>query len=569
MYTDDNLKSHLNNPNRAEFGSAAESGKTPGNQEKEHICTADTYLNERPASLSPPIPEFKAIYEVSVALTTNTDRGALLSRILDILEKTLQMERGTVLLLLPDNTELVVQAAKNDRRTIDGTIRYQRGEGIVGTVVQTGKSVIIENVATDPHFKNRIHRRSGESENCVSFICVPVILGTEVVGTLSVDVAHRLRRDLSHVERTLSIVASLISGYLHAQRMVHLERELRRDENERLLHALDRQYRPENIIGVSSVMQEVFRRVELLSQSDTTVLLRGPSGTGKERIAAAIHYGSLRRDKPFIKVNCAALSEHLIESELFGHERGAFSGAFTRRTGRIEEADGGTLFLDEIGDFSINTQIKLLRVIQERQFERVGSNQTVNVDIRLITATNRDLEALIGSGAFREDLFYRVNVFPVWIPPLYRRKDDVMPLVNHFIRQFSAKMGKHINRVSTPAINMLMAYHWPGNVRELENCVEYAVLLSTDGVIYGHNLPPTLQVPGETDMTASGGLRFRVETLERDMIVDALKRTRGNVTAAARELEITVRMIRYKLKCLGITTRQFATPRGKSAKFQM
>ncbi len=509
--------------------------------------------------------EFKALYEIAAELTTDSGQRELLTRILDILETHLRMELGTIMLLLPDNTELVIQATRNERRSVDDSIRYQRGEGIVGTVVATGKPFIVNDISTNPLFKNRIHRRSGGSESKVSFICVPVTLGSEVVGTLSVDIPQGLYADLSQGERTLSIVASMIAGYLRTMRLVRFEREMWQTENSRLRLELGEQFRPENIIGPSAPMQEVFRRVTLLAQSDTTVLIRGPSGTGKELIASAIHYSSKRKEKPFVKVNCSALSENLIESELFGHERGAFSGAFSKRTGRIEEADGGTLFLDEIGDFSLNTQIKLLRVIQERQFERVGSNKTNNVDIRLIAATNRDLDAAIADGSFREDLYYRINVFPIQIPPLHERKEDIMPLVNHFVVHFARKMGKYIKRVSTPAINMLMSYHWPGNIRELENCLEYAVLLTTDGVIYGHNLPPTLQTPDGTNLTASGGLRLRVESLERDMIVDALKRSNGNVTAAARDLDITPRMIRYKIKYLGIKPQQLVRPkRGRS-----
>jgi Nif-specific regulatory protein len=528
-----------------------------------HYPHQDTILNQgqhHNACKDCSRPEYATLYEIAKTLTTDLGQRELLSRVLDILETRLNMERGTILLLLPDTTDLVVQAARNERRTVNDTIRYHRGEGIVGKVVETGKSVVLPDASTAPLFKNRIHRRSGSSECQVSFISVPVTLGTEVVGTLSVDIPRGAGLDLSRSERTLSIVASMLAGYLRTLRLVRFEREMWQVENSRLRQELGEQFRPENIIGPSAPMQEVFRRVKLLSQSETTVLIRGPSGTGKELIASAIHYSSNRRDKQLVKVNCAALSENLIESELFGHEKGAFSGAFSSRTGRIEEADGGTLFLDEIGDFSLSTQIKLLRVIQERQFERVGSNQTRSVDIRLVAATNRNLEKMIFEKTFREDLYYRINVFPIRLPALHERKEDIMPLVNHFIVSFARKMGKYIKRVSTPAINMLMSYHWPGNIRELENCIEYAVLLSTDGVIYGHNLPPTLQTPDGTNITASGGLRFRVESLERDMIVDALKRTNSNVSAAARDLDITPRMIRYKIKHLGIVPMQLARP---------
>jgi Nif-specific regulatory protein len=306
------------------------------------------------------------------------------------------------------------------------------------------------------------------------------------------------------------------------------------------------------MIGDSDPMRLVYERIRQVAEADTTVLIRGESGTGKELVAAAIHYLSGRSDKPFVKVNCSALSEGLLESELFGHEKGAFTSALHARAGRIEEANGGTLFLDEIGDFSPTVQVKLLRTIQEREFERVGSNKTIHVDVRILAATNRDLESLMKDGKFRADLFYRINVFPVFLPPLRERKDDVLALANHFSQKFAEKMHKPIRRIATSAINMLMAYHWPGNIRELENCIEHAVLLSRDGVIHGRDLPPTLQMPAALRQNSDGTLRSNVAQLERDMLVDALKRASGNVSAAGRELGVGERIVRYKIRKFGI-----------------
>jgi Nif-specific regulatory protein len=299
-------------------------------------------------------------------------------------------------------------------------------------------------------------------------------------------------------------------------------------------------------------MRLVYERIRQVAEADTTVLIRGESGTGKELVAAAIHFLSGRSGGPFVKVNCSALSEGLLESELFGHEKGAFTSALHARAGRIEEANGGTLFLDEIGDFSPTVQVKLLRTIQEREFERVGSNKTIHVDVRIVAATNRDLESLMKDGRFRADLFYRINVFPVFLPPLRERKDDVLPLANHFSAKFAEKMRKPIRRITTSAINMLMAYHWPGNIRELENCLEHAVLLSRDGVIHGRDLPPTLQMPAALRPSSDGTLRSNVAQLERDMLVDALKRAGGNVSAAGRELGVGERIVRYKIRKFGV-----------------
>jgi len=347
-------------------------------------------------------------------------------------------------------------------------------------------------------------------------------------------------------------VAGMIAHDVKARRMAHLQHEALESENLKLRDALEENIRPANMVGNSTAAREVYRRINQVAGANTTCLIRGESGTGKELVAAAIHFLSARRDGPFTKVNCAALSDNLLESEPFGHERGAFSGAVNSRIGRFEEANGGTLFLDEIGDFSPTVQVKLLRVLQERQFERVGSNNTQTIDVRIITATNRDLETAVKNGSFRQDLYYRINVFTIWLPPLRERRDDILLLANYFVQKYAKQMNKQIHRISTPAINMMIAYHWPGNVRELENCIEYAVLLSDDGVIAGHHLPPTLQMPDSSDRTASGSFKLLTTSFERDLITDALKRTEGNINAAARDLGISPRMVRYKVQNLGI-----------------
>jgi Nif-specific regulatory protein len=309
-------------------------------------------------------------------------------------------------------------------------------------------------------------------------------------------------------------------------------------------------------------MRDVYRQIHQVSRSDTTVLIRGESGTGKELVAHAIHYASLRADGPFIKINCAALNENLLESELFGHEKGAFTGAIQTRKGRLEEGNNGTIFLDEIGDFSPAIQVKLLRVLQEREFERVGSNRTSKTNARIITATSRDLEKCVDQGTFRQDLYYRINVFPIFLPPLRERKDDILLLADFFVERYSKKLGKDVRRITTPAINMMVSYHWPGNVRELENCIERAVLLSSDGVIHGHHLPPTLQTSDASGTAGIGSLKERVNLFERDLIIDALKRCDGNLAAAARDLKTTARIMRYKVRELDIDYRRYCKKRG-------
>jgi len=294
-----------------------------------------------------------------------------------------------------------------------------------------------------------------------------------------------------------------------------------------------------------------------VARTNTTVLIRGESGTGKELIAQAIHYNSQRASKPFIKVSCAALPDTLIESELFGYEKGAFTGAINRKQGRFERADGGTLFLDEIGEVNTGVQVKLLRVLQEREFERLGGVDPVKVNVRLIAATNKNLEDAITAGSFREDLLYRLNVFSIYVPPLRERKTDVLLLADHFLERLASDHRKRIRRISTPAIDMLMAYHWPGNVRELQNVMERAVLVCDGEVLHAHHLPPTLQMADTTDASSMRSLAASLAAFEKDLIQDALKMARGNRAKAARLLQATPRIVNYKIRKYRIDWRRF------------
>ena len=285
-------------------------------------------------------------------------------------------------------------------------------------------------------------------------------------------------------------------------------------------------------------------------------MILGESGTGKELCARELHRHSNRADGPFVAVNCAALPDSILEAELFGHEKGAFTGADTQKIGRFERANGGTLFLDEIGDMALETQAKILRVLQEKELERVGGNRTIQVDVRIIAATNQDLEEKARTGSFREDLFYRLNVFPVFIPPLRERKSDILQLADHFLEKYAHHHNKEMHRISTPAIDMMMSYHWPGNVRELENCIERAVILSTDGVIHGHQLPPSLQTADATGTPVAGSFATLMQAYEREILVEALKNTHGNMAKAARILGTTTRIISYRIEKLGIHPKQ-------------
>ena len=453
------------------------------------------------------INELETLAQIARTLSRKSKQEEVLLEIIDVLEQSHDVQRVTIMLLTTDGHELRVEAVKDQKVQRGEGMAYRRGEGITGKVLETGQPKIVPLVAKEPRFKGRLHSRSDEP---LSFICVPVTVEYETVGTLSADCPAQGMPALEELQRFLSIASNLIANDASGRRIARMERQALESENLRLREAMVAKFQPENMIGNSNLMHAVYTSIHQVAASDTTVLIRGESGTGKELVAAAIHYSSNRAKKPFVKVNCAALNENLLESELFGHEKGAFTGALQTRIGRVQEAEGGTLFLDEIGDFSPAIQVKLLRVLQERTYERVGSNEQRKANVRIIAATNADLEAAILENRFRQDLFYRINVFPIHLPPLRTRRDDILLLTNFFLKKYSAKMDVEIRRISTPAINMLMAYHWPGNVRELENTIEYAVLMGKeDGVVHGHDLPPTLQTP--VAIAATGSMQHTLE----------------------------------------------------------
>jgi Nif-specific regulatory protein len=352
----------------------------------------------------------------------------------------------------------------------------------------------------------------------------------------------------------------MIGQALRVHTLVETERQTLLTENSQLRQELKERYEFRNIIGNSRQMRQIYEQIAQVARGVTTVLIRGESGTGKEMIAHAIHYSSLRADKPFVKVSCGALPESLIESELFGYEPGAFTDARSQKKGRFDLAHGGTLFLDEVGELSQVTQVKLLRVVQEREFERLGGVRPIKVNVRLIAATNKDLEAAMQKGTFREDLFYRLNVFSIYLPALRERKPDILLLADHFVHKYATDTGKSVRRISTPAIDMLMSYHWPGNVRELENCIERAVLVCSGGVIHAHDLPPTLQTAELSGTLERLSLETAVGNYEKDLILDSLKTARGGQAEAARLLGTTPRIIGYKIKKYGIDPSRFRAP---------
>jgi Nif-specific regulatory protein len=495
-----------------------------------------------------------SLVEIGNTLSASASVKTALQRGLSTLLRHHGVVRGMVTLLR--DGELHVEAIEGfeDRAR---AIRIRLGEGITGKVVESGKPIVVPRLSKEPVFLNRAPRRPESAKQELSFICVPIVLGRTALGALAVDLRFQADRDYDHSVKFFSVVAAMIAQALNVQRMVEEERRRLLDENTHLRQELKERYDFSNIIGTSGPTRQMYEQVAQVAQTNTTVLIRGESGTGKELIAHAIHYNSLRAKKPFVKVSCAALPDTLIESELFGYERGAFTGATARKKGRFEMAEGGTLFLDEIGDINLGTQVKLLRVLQEREFERLGGTETVKVNVRLIAATNKDMEKAIVDGAFREDLFYRLNVFTIFVPPLRERKADLLLLADHFLDKFSREHGKVIKRISTPAIDMLTAYHWPGNVRELENALERAVLVCDGAVIHGHHLPPSLQTADSSGTITRVSPKDAVAGYERDLILDALKTTRGNRAKAARLLDTTERILNYKVRGYGIDVRRF------------
>jgi Nif-specific regulatory protein len=521
--------------------------------------------------------EIAILHQISRAVIRERNVQRLLQDVLDILHREIGFLRGTFTLLRGDTLHIEASQGLTGAETARGT--YRLGEGVTGRVAQTAKSVLIPDISRSPEFLNRTGTRSGVHD--VAFLCVPIVRVGGVVGTLSMDrqvsdpsspaTAERLRHELALLETVANIMAEAVE----ACRQEHLEREKLLADNQSLRRQLGDPSRAQLLLGNSNAMRAVEALVEQVAPTPATVLIRGSSGTGKELVARTIVRLSPRADKPFVVVNCAAIPEALVESELFGHERGAFTGAVAQRVGRAEAADGGTLFLDEVGDLAPSAQVKLLRFLQERTFSRVGSNEVRRVDVRILAATSRDLESLMASGAFREDLYYRLNVFPIRLPDLRDRRSDILLLAEHFLARFSERYGKSIRRISTPAINMLVSYHWPGNVRELENCIERAVLAARSDVLSAPDLPPTLQTAAATGTerlpdapsVPDGDAPFSVlvSSYERELIVEALKKTDGNVSAAARALGLSRRVILYKIKRLSVTPAWYRTRRSSGS----
>ncbi len=498
--------------------------------------------------------ELAVLREITSAVVNERDVRKLLEMVIEILDRSMGMLRGTFTLLEGD--ELRIEASSRKLNAEERALgRYRLGEGITGLVAKTGKSEIVPDVRKDGRFLNRTGVRKVDEP--LSFVCVPLIRHGQVIGTLSVDREMRGRGETASLAKDvalLEIIANITAEAAAICREECAEHDALVEENRKLRDMLTGE--TGKLIGECREMRAVYEQIRQVAPSEATVLIRGASGTGKELVARAIQSLSGRKDKPFVVLNCAALPEMLVESELFGHEKGAFTDARERRIGRAEAANGGTLFLDEIGDLPIPVQVKLLRFLQERTFSRVGSNEELKSDVRFIAATSRNLEELMAKKLFREDLYYRLQVFPISLPNLSHRTGDIILLAQHFLSKMCVKYGKKITRISSPALNMMQAYAWPGNVRELENCMERAVLTATDDCIHSYNLPPVMQTsefaedPFHPDVSLP--LSAQLAAFEKRILENAIKRHNGNRSAAGRELGISPRMMNYRLNKLGI-----------------
>jgi Nif-specific regulatory protein len=501
--------------------------------------------------------QLEVLVEIGNVLSAALSPATAFQGVLEVLDRQHGALRGAVTLLNGRSGEISIEASRG-LSSAGKAARYRLGEGIMGRVVETGKPIVVPQVSLEPTFLNRAGERRDLHKQELTYICVPIFVNARSVGALGVDLRYVDDRDYGAELNCLQVAAAMMAQTIKADHLVDEERRRLMDENTHLLGELKEKYDFAAIIGTTGVMHEVYEQIAQVADTTTTVVIRGESGTGKEMIAHAIHYNSSRAEQPFVKVSCAALPETLIESELFGYERGAFTGASSRKKGRFELAEGGTLFLDEIGDIDLSTQVKLLRVLQEKEFERLGGTETIRSNVRLIAATNKDLEKAIIDGTFREDLYYRLNVFSIAVPPLRERKSDLLLLADHFLQKFTKDHKKGVRRISTSAIDMFMSYHWPGNVRELENVIERAVLVCGDaGVIHGHHLPPTLQTAQASGTMSRLSLSEAVDAYEKDLLVDTLKTTRGNRAKAVRLLDTTPRILNYKVRKYDIDCSRF------------
>lgn len=513
----------------------------------------------------------KVLLEISSSITKSTNLQEIFEDIMTLTQKVLRIYRSTLFLYDKKDHLLKIRAIYGYHNEDSKNITYEPGEGITGSVFLNKKPVFIPSAKNEPGFLNRMKLVTEDLD--LGYYCCPILSGMDVVGVFSIFTYIQDKNNSNEIIEFLQILSTFISQAITIQKLIEEETQPFIVENIRLRQELSKKYRFGNLIGKSPRMLQLFEQIELIAESKSSVLLIGESGTGKELIASAIHYNSPRKDMPFIKINCASIPETLLESELFGYRKGAFTGATSDKKGKFEIADGGTIFLDEIGEMSLPLQAKLLRVLQEKEVEPIGGKPK-KVDIRIIAATNAELEELIQQKRFRLDLYYRLNVIRLDIPPLRERKEDILLLTKYFIEKYSKENDKDIHSITPEAIKLLESYDWPGNVRELENLIERAVVLNQTGYLDVKDFPEVLEKISSLEkvpyLISSGDVEFSsipkqsldlydgrvyetvIGEVEKKLILYALKKFKYTKTKAAKFLGINRNTLEKRIKELKI-----------------
>ncbi len=501
--------------------------------------------------------KLQVLHKISQLISYAFDLDEALNKILFLLAENLKMERASVVLFDEERGALVIKASyglssKEKERGI-----YLPGEGITGKVFATGEPCIVLDIWKEPLFLNKTQARSFRKEQ-ISFLAVPIKLEEEPIGVLTVDKLFDEKVDYGEDIKFLEIIALIIAQFVKLRKLIEAHEESLKQENLILKTELKKRFSDFMAASRNASMQRVLTLVRRVAYTKATVLLLGESGTGKTLTARLIHELSPRADKPFIKINCAVLPENLLEAELFGYERGAFTGAVSSKPGRLEEAHGGTVFLDEISELPLTLQSKLLRFIQEKEFERLGSNKTIKVDVRIIAATNKDLLSLVREGKFREDLYFRLNVFPIYIPPLRERKEDIPLIVNFIMQRLSKEYGRKLY-LTPEVMDLFMRYPWPGNIRELENVLERLFIVCENDRVELKDVEMFLKNNRKTPLsftpeTEGEGRDYSIKPKEPspEEILNVLKKHNYIVARAAKELGLTFRQLRYRIKKFGL-----------------
>jgi len=506
-----------------------------------------------------------ALTEISRFMSGSLDYRQIAYHCLQALGENLDLEHCGLVMPSKDQNKLVLSVGIN--WPVDGISEFDRQESALGKVFASGMPIAVHDIS---ELENLVLPPLENPASIAGFLAVPVLVNRRPIGVLS---AYRVsnRTMVDEDIKVMKIIASILSQTLQLADVVEEQSRKLKKENEELHAELENKFHVDNLMSSSQAMRVTLEMIKKVASTDASVLLRGESGTGKTMIAKGIHFSSSRRKNPLITVNCAAIPETLIESELFGHEKGSFTGAINRRIGKFESAAGGSLFLDEIGELSLETQAKLLRIIQEGSFERVGSNQTLHSDVRLICATNAQLEKMVREKKFREDLYYRLMVIPLFIPPLRDRREDILPLIHHFTKTYNAKYGKSV-QMSREAMEFLENHSWPGNVRELENTIERTIILATSQILHSSDIPLlgglTTQVEIQVPETVARLPQFEFNAnnprapyervpLRETQVKIALEESAGIQTLASKKLGVSLRQLRYAIKKYGLEAKTF------------